>query len=735
MVLYRLASLYDFNYLLIFDNADNLPNIPNYFPGGYHGNILVTSRDSQMRNITEFDHQTLEIDKMEQEEAYNLLVKAARMTPAQMADPDTKSSAELIVQELGYLALAIDQAGAYIANSGKMKEYLGVYRKKRPDMLNSKENVKKYGYAVSVYRTWELSYEKVQHKNPAAAELLLVLGYYNFNAIPREIFEIGGRVFARASTADPAAANAMSPFAKLLAGCISISDPNDPQDPNEPSWIPWLFDQAVATLLSYSLIKRDMIEDQDHSPTYTIHPLVHCWIRDRNQPDIERLHLQNMAIALLQETMLTKETEGGYALRSRLVSHLDAWVMPYLDGEAQLQGHGEEERIGVLEAAALTYQDSSGRLDDAERLREKVLNWRIHNLGSLEPETILARFYLGTTYRRQSKLQKALRLHQETLNLLRKFRGPEHPDTLEAMLDLAWTYAEQGNISEAEQLEREVVAVRTKVLGADHIDTAFVRGSLGMTLWRAKRYEEAKEEFSFSLEKTLAKWGPRHPKTLLNMGNLASALRGLKRYASAEKLNRQVIEIRKGMFGPEQRHRDIARSMAHLGVTLLEAGRPEEARTIEEDALVMMREMVGDYHMWTLDTVNNLVRVYIDLNMLKEAEEKLLFCIEKRKFILGETHPVTLEDMKMLAKLPGHEHVLDEVAALEARAEKDKKELEAMEATTATEDGPGEPDQEENEKAQEERSQRAKARDEMKAKGILLDRWNIFPVSTCVSSG
>ncbi len=77
---------------------------------------------------------------------------------------------------MGYLPLAIEQAGAYIwAQSAALAEYLLEYKssfqsvtEKMPEGLE--------GYAT-VYTTWQISLEAIKAENLQAAELLHLYGF------------------------------------------------------------------------------------------------------------------------------------------------------------------------------------------------------------------------------------------------------------------------------------------------------------------------------------------------------------------------------------------------------------------------------------------------------------------------------------------------------------------------------------------------------------------------------
>ena len=99
---------------MVFDNADVLSpaELEAYLPPGRGGNILITSRNSTMRNLTSPEN-FLEVTEMEENDAIELLLKASCLYPSSM---EFQAEASKIVKELSYLPLAIDQAGAYIAS-------------------------------------------------------------------------------------------------------------------------------------------------------------------------------------------------------------------------------------------------------------------------------------------------------------------------------------------------------------------------------------------------------------------------------------------------------------------------------------------------------------------------------------------------------------------------------------------------------------------------------------------
>ena len=114
------------NYILIFDNADVLSpaELEAYLPPGRGGNILITSRNSTMQNLT-LPENSLEVTEMKEDDAIALLLKASCLDPSSI---DFQAEALNIVKELCCFPLDIDQAGAYIASGATtIGDYLAKY--------------------------------------------------------------------------------------------------------------------------------------------------------------------------------------------------------------------------------------------------------------------------------------------------------------------------------------------------------------------------------------------------------------------------------------------------------------------------------------------------------------------------------------------------------------------------------------------------------------------------------
>jgi hypothetical protein len=94
-------------WLLIFDNAHDAEEVRPYLPQGRAGRALITSRDPNWRGVAS----TLEVRMLRREDAARFLLERAGQSD--------EVTARALAAELGDLPLALEQAGAYIEETGE----------------------------------------------------------------------------------------------------------------------------------------------------------------------------------------------------------------------------------------------------------------------------------------------------------------------------------------------------------------------------------------------------------------------------------------------------------------------------------------------------------------------------------------------------------------------------------------------------------------------------------------
>ena len=186
------------------------------------------------------------VSGMKLEEGIELLITSAMVEHSEQ----NYSFASSIVKELGCLALAIVQAGAYIAKSCSLNEYLKIYKNHRVQLLQKHSVQMVDDYKWTVYTTWEMSMEKL---SPAAATFLHLCAFLHYDGISKAIFQ------------NAAAGKPRSSF-KDAIGFLQHFQTTD------GAWSDFQFHELINELASFSLININA-----ENNIYSIHPLVHAW--------------------------------------------------------------------------------------------------------------------------------------------------------------------------------------------------------------------------------------------------------------------------------------------------------------------------------------------------------------------------------------------------------------------------------------------------------------------------
>jgi hypothetical protein len=145
------------------------------------------------------------------------------------------------------------------------------------------------------------------------------------------------------------------------------------------------------------------------------------------------------------------------------------------------------------------------------------------------------------------------------------------------------------------------------VLGAEHPDTLTSASNLASYLASQGKYADAEriEREVLGVRKRVL--GAEHPSTLASANNLAASLEGQGKYAEAERIWREVLGVLKRVLGAE--HPDTLRSASSLAMSLSGQGQHAEAERMLHATLASLQRVLGPAHPSTLHIAGNLQRV------------------------------------------------------------------------------------------------------------------------------
>jgi hypothetical protein len=176
-------------WLLILDNADD-PAMTRELERSCDVNNPARATGAVARLV--------EIQEMGTEEGALFLLRRATCIAEnavlEPAEEDDRVRAKVIVTQLDGLPLALDQAGAYIEETGcGLSGYLELYALEllqyRGELAKAAAQGSEHPDPVAI--TWALSFENIEKTNPAAAELLRFCAFLHPDGIPEEVLSEG----------------------------------------------------------------------------------------------------------------------------------------------------------------------------------------------------------------------------------------------------------------------------------------------------------------------------------------------------------------------------------------------------------------------------------------------------------------------------------------------------------------------------------------------------------------
>jgi hypothetical protein len=162
-------------WLLIFDNAVHPKDLVGYQPSG-GGHVLVTTRTRSWGGVAT----RLEVGVFDRRVAVGFLQRRTGSSD--------QAAAEALAEELGALPLGLEQAAAFMEQTGLgLGEYLEVYRRDREVLLDKGEPV---AYGATVDATFRLAIGKVGERSRAAVELLELCAFLAPETVPHDLLTV-----------------------------------------------------------------------------------------------------------------------------------------------------------------------------------------------------------------------------------------------------------------------------------------------------------------------------------------------------------------------------------------------------------------------------------------------------------------------------------------------------------------------------------------------------------------
>jgi tetratricopeptide (TPR) repeat protein len=582
-------------WLLILDNADDaeaVAAVAKLLARLKGGHALVTGRAAKFPAALK----KFELGVLEEDAAVAFLME--RTEGSRVSRSDDAEQARTLARELGGLALALEQAGAYVDSEQiSFAAYLKLWRETREKALQwfdaklseyhpDRENER--GLAT----TWEVSVRKL---GPDGLRLLERLAFLAPEPVPNFLLEVAA--------------------------------PGAPPD----------FDaqKGRSDLLGFSLISKAEIEaGKTVTEAFATHRLVQDFARRRMQEPHRRERLQE-ALGWVSAAFV------GQAEDVRSWPRLDPLAPHALAAARAADEAGIAAPTGrLLNQLGLLFY-SKARHREAEPLYRRALAIVEASLGPEHPEVAIRLNNLALLLKTTNRLAEAEPLYRRALAIDEASYGPEHPDVAIDLNNLAGLLYATNRLAEAEPLFRRALAIDEASLGPHHPNVATRLNNLALLLKTTNRLAEAEPLYRRALAIDEASLGPDHPNVAGALNNLALLLSATNRLAEAEPLCRRALAIDEASLGPD--HPDVAIDLANLVELLRATNRPAEAEPLSRrvvEILLAFTVQTGHEHPNLRAAFYNYFGILRDAGRSQEAaRDEIAALLEKHGVALDWKPP------------------------------------------------------------------------------------------------
>lgn len=514
-------------WLLILDNIEEFQLLREFLPSSSAGYVLLTTCA-----LSTGPHiQPVDLDKMEPEEgALFLLRRARRLHPKgklEQASPADRSRAIEISGLLDGLPLALDQAGAYIEETGcSLSHYANIFQHYHATLLGLRDlsGGMNADHPLSVSSTLSLSLERIKWVNPAALELLQLCAFLHSDAIPEELLRERG--------AD------LSPG---LQECV--------RDPLK-------LDVTIADLRKYALLQRN-----PEIQTLSLHRLVQMVIRDSMNETAQRqwadraVQVVNRTFPQVQYWITSSQCQRYFPQAQNCAVLIETWSIMSADA------------VRLLVQLA-RYCNELGLYEQVEALLRKALVILKHHEEVIYPAEAEVQQLLGWLYFTREDYEQAAMCFQQAVVTHEQVPEPDHVILAGCLADLAQSYFKQNKWVEAEPYCLRALEISERLKGPAPSSITTPLHNLGSCYRGQGKYTLAEPLLRQALTIHQEELGMEHPLTAISLNALGRLYLEQEQNGLAEPLLLQAVEVCQKALGAHhpqtlQAQQYLARCAAH----------------------------------------------------------------------------------------------------------------------------------------------------------------------------
>lgn len=609
-------------WLIIFDNLEEPDLVYTYAPTNIKGNILATSRSCEWGG-------SIPVNVLNEKFSKNLLLESTNQKDS--------ATALKLAKELGYLPLALEQASAYIRETGlSLVEYLQRFEQYKNEIIGKG---KALNYNETVLTTWKISLETVSEIMPICKKFMLFCSFLDADNISKKMFFDEKERF-------------IPQF--LSQGLKSILE----------------FDEVIKLFKRYSLI-------QTNEEFFYIHRLLQVVILSELSGQERKTELQEV-INFLEDNI---ETVNNRININVLLAHLIK-VLEYAE-ELNLISHN----VLMLSQRCTTALSEIGNLGISLEMAEKSQKMSINLYGEDSPFTKESYHNLAVVNMKMGRTADAKRLVEIALEgegihykdrcsyLNTKANLELSAGDLESASKSIWKAkgifednidsiglriatmifntlgqisTEKGEYEEAEKFLLEAVKASEKREGYIKTDVASVYSNLG-TLWTTTgNFDKAITYYKKALKINLELFEENHFSVAREYNNIGLAYFYNYNLTQAKRYFRRAIGINKKVFPDSETNDVLAKNFNNLGMVYEYEREYVKSMECYENSLRILDNLVEVEHPSVSPILYNLGNLYTCMKDYGQAERYLKQALGIDQRVYGPNH---IEVAKDLAKL------------------------------------------------------------------------------------
>ena len=590
------------DWLLIFDNVDDINLIKQFLPTTRQGHILFTTTLPQINTLT----QLIKLKELSVEEGATLLTRRKLHNPdASLDDISTEEIkyAKKLSKEVQGLPLFLNIAGSYIGlEEVSIESFYNFYTRNKEKVLKINDIADNYQNG-SVFVAFSLIYEAIGK--------------------PKDDSE-NEKIISKAAQ-------------KLLQICAFLAPQEIPEGVILEYFSTFEDDLTVITvdeMLWKTVLRKvrdfGLLDFNEENFTIKVHSLVQevtkLYLDEKSHQKIIENIIYTINLLFPKPNYINRwEYELLIPHTLNLISYLD-------DFEIQ------SESLITLTDNCGNHFEFFGGYEQGLKLYclSRDLSEKIY--GSEHPFTLDESNSIGEMHRKLGNIDTAIEIFEKLLTLEGQINLKMPRLLFPIKSNLAHCYVDKGRLKEAESLLLEATKTAEEDIEENIYDLSHLYNNLAGLYIKYDDDDKSLEYLSKTLEINLERFGIIHPLTLVNYNNLAQLLFGKGDIDEALYLHKKILRGRKIIYGTQ--HYDLGITNYNIGFCYSNKGKLENALMRLNRALSIFTKEFGEHnHPKIAECLYTIGSVYAKQKRFQDAETSFVKSVEVTERLIGKNAP------------------------------------------------------------------------------------------------